>query len=66
MPTIQNPGVLLRSEPLTDVVLPEGQGWRIVYTTTLNDDTPARANTTVLPRSGPTTDWRTRSRGRGT
>ena len=43
------PGVLLRSEPLKDVILPAGmQGWRILYTTTVNDDTPATAVATVF------------------
>jgi hypothetical protein len=44
------PGVLLRSEPLKDVTLPAGiqQGWRILYTTTVKDSTPATAVTTVF------------------
>jgi pimeloyl-ACP methyl ester carboxylesterase len=43
------PGVLLRSEPLKDVTLPAGMtGWRILYTTTVNDDTPATAVATVF------------------
>jgi pimeloyl-ACP methyl ester carboxylesterase len=43
------PGVLLRSEPLKDVTLPAGmQGWRILYTTTVNDTTPATAVATVF------------------
>ena len=38
------PGALLRSEPLKDVELPAGvQGWRILYTTTVDDNTPATA-----------------------
>src|SRR5882762_11807979 len=37
------PGALLRSEPLKDVILPAGtRGWRILYATTVNDSTPAR------------------------
>jgi len=45
----QKPGVLLRSEVLKDVILPPGmQGWRILYTTTINDDTPATAVATVF------------------
>lgn len=43
------PGVLIRSEQLTDVILPAGmQGWRILYTTTVNDSTPAIAVATVF------------------
>jgi len=43
------PGVLLRSEPLKDVTLPLGmRGWRILYTTTVDDRTPATAVATVL------------------
>lgn len=43
------PGVLLRSEPLKDVTLPGGmQGWRILYTTTVDDNTPATAVATVF------------------
>ena len=38
------PGALLRSEPLKDVVLPaDVRGWRILYTTTVDDNTPATA-----------------------
>jgi pimeloyl-ACP methyl ester carboxylesterase len=43
------PGVLLRSEPLNDVKLPGGvRGWRILYTTAVNDSTPATAVATVF------------------
>jgi pimeloyl-ACP methyl ester carboxylesterase len=43
------PGVLLRSELLKDVTLATGmQGWRILYTTTVDDQTPATAVTTVF------------------
>ncbi|SRR6266487_4192633 len=36
------PGALLRSEPLKDVILPAGmRGWRILYATTVDDSTPA-------------------------
>jgi acetyl esterase/lipase len=43
------PGVLLRSEPLKGVTLPSGmQGWRILYTTTEDDQTPATAVATVF------------------
>ncbi len=52
------PGVLLRSEPLRDVRLPAGmRGWRILYTTTVNDTTRATAMATVFapvdPPAGP-------------
>jgi pimeloyl-ACP methyl ester carboxylesterase len=40
----RRPGALLRSEPLTDVTLPPGvRGWRILYATTVDDETPATA-----------------------
>ena len=43
------PGVLLRREPLKGVTLPAGmQGWRILYTTTVDDHTPATAVATVF------------------
>jgi len=52
------PGSLLRQEPLTNVALPAGlRGWRILYTTTVNDRTPATAVATVFapiaPPAGP-------------
>src|ERR1700720_114783 len=52
------PGALLRSEPLRDVILPAGmRGWRILYATTVDDSTPATAVATVFaptdPPSGP-------------
>jgi len=38
------PGALLRSEQLKDMVLPAGvRGWRILYATTVDDNTPATA-----------------------
>jgi pimeloyl-ACP methyl ester carboxylesterase len=38
------PGALLGSEPLKDVTLPAGvRGWRILYATTVDDNTPATA-----------------------
>jgi acetyl esterase/lipase len=41
--------VLLRSEPLKGVTLPAGmQGWRILYTTRVDDHTPATAVATVF------------------
>ena len=40
----RQPGALLRSEPLKDVILPAGvRGWRILYATTVDDSTPATA-----------------------
>src|SRR5215467_6794177 len=40
----RTPGVLVRSEPLEDVILPAGvQGWRILYATSVDDNTPAAA-----------------------
>jgi acetyl esterase/lipase len=45
----RQPGELLRSEPLKDVTLPAGmRGWRILYTTTVDDNTPATAVATVF------------------
>jgi pimeloyl-ACP methyl ester carboxylesterase len=40
----RKPGALLRSEPLKDVMLPAGvRGWRILYATTVDDNTSATA-----------------------
>jgi pimeloyl-ACP methyl ester carboxylesterase len=52
----RQPGALLRSEPLKDVVLPASmRGWRILYTTSVNDSTPATAVATVFaPTDAPT------------
>jgi pimeloyl-ACP methyl ester carboxylesterase len=48
------PGALLRSEPLRDVILPPGVGgWRILYSTTVDDSTPATAVATVFTPSDP-------------
>lgn len=45
-------GVLLRSEPLQDVTLPAGmQAWRIQYSTSVDDHTPATAVATVFAPS---------------
>src|SRR5262249_41954781 len=45
----RQPGALLRSEPLKEVMLPAGmRGWRILYTTTVDDSTPATAAATVF------------------
>jgi pimeloyl-ACP methyl ester carboxylesterase len=50
----RNPGALLRSEPLKDVKLPAGvRGWRILYATTVDDNTPATAVATVFAPSDP-------------
>ncbi|RZN13424.1 hypothetical protein CWO90_45050 [Bradyrhizobium sp. Leo121] len=54
----ETPGALLRSELLRDVRLPAGmRGWRILYTTTVNDTTRATAVATVFapidPPAGP-------------
>src|SRR5215475_5923762 len=45
----RQPGALLRSEPVKDVILPAGvRGWRILYATTVDDNTPATAVATVF------------------
>src|SRR5215831_16379290 len=45
----RQPGALLRSESLKNVVLPAGmRGWRILYATTIDDSTPATAVATVF------------------
>jgi pimeloyl-ACP methyl ester carboxylesterase len=54
----RKPGALLRSEPLKDVVLPAGvRGWRILYATSVDDNTPATAIAIVfastVPPAGP-------------
>jgi pimeloyl-ACP methyl ester carboxylesterase len=50
----QQPGALLRSEPLKDVILPAGiRGWRILYATTVDDNTPATAVATVFAPTDP-------------
>jgi pimeloyl-ACP methyl ester carboxylesterase len=50
----REPGALLRSEPLKDVILPAGmRGWRILYATTVNDSTPATAVATVFASTDP-------------
>src|SRR6266487_5085233 len=48
------PGALLRSEPLKDVILPVSiRGWRILYATTVDDNTPATAVATVFAATDP-------------
>jgi Secretory lipase len=55
----KRPGVLLRSERLKDVVLPAGtSGWRILYTTTVNDKTSATAVAVVVAPSHPSAGFR--------
>jgi alpha-beta hydrolase superfamily lysophospholipase len=50
------PGTLLRSEPLKDVILPAGiRGWRILCATTVDDSTPATAVATVFAATDPPT-----------
>ena len=50
----REPGALLRSEPLKDVILPAGtRGWRILYATTVDDSTPATAVGTVFAPTDP-------------
>jgi pimeloyl-ACP methyl ester carboxylesterase len=50
----RKPGALLRSEPLKEVILPAGvQGWRILYTTTVDDNTPATAVATLFAPTDP-------------
>jgi pimeloyl-ACP methyl ester carboxylesterase len=52
--TPHQPGALLRSEPLKDVILPAGvRGWRILYATTVDDSTPATAVATVFASTDP-------------
>jgi pimeloyl-ACP methyl ester carboxylesterase len=52
----RKPGALLRSEPLKDVMLPAGiRGWRILYATTVDDNTPAMAVATVFASTNPST-----------
>jgi len=50
----RKPGELLRSEPLKDVMLPAGvRGWRILYATSVDDNTPATAVATVFAATDP-------------
>lgn len=50
----RQPGSLVRSEPLKDIILPAGvQGWRILYTTSVDDNTPATAVAIVFAPSDP-------------
>jgi pimeloyl-ACP methyl ester carboxylesterase len=51
---LRQPGALLRVEPLKDVMLPVGmRGWRILYATSVDDDTPATAVATVFAAADP-------------
>jgi pimeloyl-ACP methyl ester carboxylesterase len=50
----RKPGELLRNEPLKDVMLPAGmRGWRILYATSVDDNTPATAVATVFAPTDP-------------
>jgi len=50
----RKPGTLLRSELLKDLILPAGvRGWRILYVTTVDDNTPATAVAVVFAPSDP-------------
>jgi pimeloyl-ACP methyl ester carboxylesterase len=50
----RQPGALLRSEPLNDVIVPAGmRGWRILYATTVDDKTPATAVAIVFAPADP-------------
>ena len=50
----RKPGELLRSESLKDVILPAGmRGWRILYATSVDDNTPATAVATVFAPTDP-------------
>ena len=50
----RKPGELLRSEPLKDVMLPASmRGWRILYATSVDDNTPATAVATVFASTDP-------------
>jgi pimeloyl-ACP methyl ester carboxylesterase len=50
----RQPGALLRVEPLKDVILPAGmRGWRILYATSVDDNTPATAVATVFAPADP-------------
>jgi pimeloyl-ACP methyl ester carboxylesterase len=55
----RKPGALLRSEPLKDVILPAGvKGWRILYATTVDDNTPATAVAIVFAPTDSSADPR--------
>lgn len=47
------PGALLRSEPFETKVPDNAMAWRILYTTTLDDNTPAVASAVVLTSKEP-------------
>jgi hypothetical protein len=50
----REPGALLRSEPLKELLLPAGmQGWRILYATTVDDSTWATAVAIVFAPTDP-------------
>src|ERR1051325_2561835 len=55
----RKPGTLLRSERLKDVILPAGvRGWRILYATSVDDNTPATAVAIVFAPIDSTTSPR--------
>ena len=55
----RKPGTLLRSERLKDVILPTGvRGWRILYATTVDDNTPATAVAIVFAPTDSSTGLR--------
>src|SRR5438067_9517573 len=50
----RQPGALLRSGPLKDVIMPAGmRRWHILYATTVDDSTPATAVATVFAPTDP-------------
>src|SRR5690348_11216197 len=50
----KKPGVLVRTEQLKGTAIPKGtRGWRILYTTSVNDKTPATAVAIVLAPTNP-------------
>jgi hypothetical protein len=51
--TPDEPGVLLRAKPYTPAVPAGARAWRILYTTTLDDNRPALASGIVLAASHP-------------
>lgn len=50
------PGVLLRAEPFTESIPQGAQAWRILYTTTRTDETPAVASGVVMVPATRSTD----------
>src|SRR5438094_10103317 len=55
----QQPGALLRSEPLKDAILPTGiRDWRIIYATTVDGNTPPTPAAPLLAPTDPTASLR--------